>query len=176
MSAPMKNPVAVVVMGVAGSGKTTVGAMIAGRLGVEFIEGDQLHPAANVEKMAAGTPLTDDDRWPWLAAIGMEIGRRARAGKGVVAGCSALRRAYRDLLREKSGADPIFVYLSGSRELIGERMKLRTGHFFPPSLLESQFGTLEPPEVDERHIVADLRLPLDEMIGRVVREIEATRA
>jgi carbohydrate kinase (thermoresistant glucokinase family) len=169
----VKEPVAIVVMGVAGSGKTTAGAEIARRLGVDFIEGDQLHPASNVEKMAAGIPLTDDDRWPWLEAIGNEIGRLVRRGDGVVAACSALKRAYRDLLREKSGVQLLFVYLAGSRELIGGRMKLRRGHFFPPSLLDSQFAALEPPQADERHIVADLTQPPEEMVAKVVREVAA---
>lgn len=170
----MKKPVAIVVMGVAGSGKTTAGAEIARRLGAAFIEGDQLHPAANVEKMASGIPLTDEDRYPWLEAIGAEIGRYFENSRSVVAACSALKRTYRDILRERSGAEPVFVFLSGSRDLIGRRMKLRTGHFFPASLLVSQFAALEPPQADERHVVADLRMPLDEMIADVMRGIEAT--
>lgn len=163
---------AIVVMGVAGCGKSTAGALIAARLGVAFIEGDQLHPAANVEKMSAGIPLTDADRWPWLEAVGGAIADHVSRGDGVVAACSALKRAYRDVLRKASGADLVFVHLSGSRELIGERMKLRTGHFFPASLLDSQFAALEPPQRDERHVVADLRLPLEEMIVAAVSEIE----
>jgi carbohydrate kinase (thermoresistant glucokinase family) len=169
----MKGKPAIVVMGVAGCGKSTAGARIAAQLGVEFIEGDRLHPAANIEKMAAGIPLTDEDRRPWLKAIGKEIGRYAADGKGVVAACSALKRAYRDILRETAGTDLLFVHLSGTRELIGERVNHRTGHFFPETLLDSQFATLESPQTDERHVVADLTLPLEEMIGRVMRDIEA---
>lgn len=160
----MNQPAAIVVMGVAGSGKTTAGAAVAAHLGAAFIEGDQLHPAANVEKMAAGIPLTDEDRYPWLKAIGAEIGRHFESGRSVVAACSALKRTYRDILRERSGADPVFVFLSGSKELIGGRIGERKGHFFPASLLDSQFATLEPPQADERHVVADLRLPVAEMI------------
>ncbi|MEX0956453.1 MAG: gluconokinase [Rhizobiaceae bacterium] len=164
---------AIVVMGVAGCGKSTAGARIAAELGVAFIEGDRVHPANNIEKMSAGIPLSDDDRRPWLEAIGKEIGRYFAEGKGVVAACSALKRAYRDILRGTSGADVLFVHLSGSRELISERMKDRTGHFFPATLLDSQFAALEPPGADERHIVADLRLPLEEMIAQVMRDIDA---
>lgn len=169
----MSAPPAIVVMGVAGCGKSTAGARIAAEIGVEFIEGDRLHPAANIEKMSAGIPLTDDDRRPWLEAIGKEIGRYVAGGKGIVAACSALKRVYRDILRETSGAELLFVHLSGSRELIGERMSHRTGHFFPETLLDSQFATLEPPHTDERHVVADLRLPLEEMIAHVMRDIDA---
>lgn len=167
----MPSPPAIVVMGVAGSGKTTAGSLIAERLEAAFIEGDQLHPAANVAKMAAGTPLTDDDRRPWLEAIAAEIARRTADGESVVAACSALKRAYRDLLREKSGADLTFVFLSGSKALIGGRIGHRTGHFFPPTLLDSQFATLEPPQPDERHIVADLTLPLPEMIEAILADL-----
>lgn len=172
----MSAPPAIVVMGVAGCGKSTAGARIAAELGVEFIEGDRLHPAANIEKMSAGIPLTDDDRRPWLEAIGQEIGRYIADGKGVVAACSALKRGYRDMLREKSGADLLFVHLSGSRELISARMNRRTGHFFPKTLLDSQFATLEPPQADERHVVADLRLPLEEMIDRVFEDLRIDKS
>ena len=169
----MSAPPAIVVMGVAGCGKSTAGARIAAELGVEFIEGDRLHPAANIEKMSAGIPLTDEDRHPWLEAIGKEIGRYVADGKGIVAACSALKRAYRDILRETSGADLLFVHLSGSRELISARMKHRTGHFFPETLLDSQFATLEQPQTDERHVVADLTLPLEQMMAQVMRDIAA---
>ena len=174
----MKRKPAIVVMGVAGCGKSTAGTEIARHLCVTFLEGDQLHPAANVEKMAAGVPLTDEDRYPWLEAIGAAIKSRVVRSEGVVAACSALKRAYRAILRERSGTgnELIFVYLSGSQELISERLKLRTGHFFPASLLDSQFATLEPPQADERHVVADLRMPLEEMIAQVMRDIEAIDA
>lgn len=164
---------AIVVMGVAGSGKSTAGRLLAKRLKASFVEGDQLHPAANVEKMAAGMPLTDADRWPWLDAIGAEIRDRAARGEHVVAACSALRKEYRDRLRETSGAEVLFVYLSGSRELIGGRIGRRKGHFFPAALLDSQFEALEPPQQGERHVVADLRLPLGRMVANAVRAIRA---
>jgi gluconokinase len=160
----MAAPLGIIVMGVAGCGKTTAGALIAESLGADFIEGDRLHPAANIEKMSAGIPLTDDDRRPWLEAVGLEVARHLGDGHGVVAACSALKRAYRDILRGTSGADLVFVHLSGSRELISGRMHHRKGHFFPPTLLDSQFAALEPPQADERHVVADLRLPLEGMV------------
>lgn len=166
----------IVVMGVAGCGKSTAGSRIAAALGVEFIEGDRLHPAANIEKMSAGIPLTDEDRRPWLRAIGQEIGRRAERGEGVVAACSALKRAYRDILRETSGADIVFVYLSGSRRLIKQRMHHRRGHFFPASLLASQFAALEPPQADERHVTADLRLPLPDMVASIMQSLARRQA
>ena len=139
-------PRLLVLMGVSGSGKTTVGALLAGRLGWPYAEADSFHSPANVAKMAAGHPLTDEDRWPWLRAIGAWIdGQLARGEHGVVT-CSALRRAYRDLLR-RPGVQ--LVYLRGSHELIAERMAARHGHFFKPAMLDSQFATLEEPAPDE---------------------------
>ncbi|QZN85822.1 gluconokinase [Cellulomonas sp. C5510] len=141
------HPDLVVVMGVAGSGKTTVAALLAGRMGAAFAEGDDFHSPANVEKMSAGTPLTDDDRWPWLGGIRDWLAERAAAGESAVVPCSALRRAYRDRLRE---AGPVrFVHLTGSRELLSERIQGRAGHFMKPEMLVSQLATLEPLADDE---------------------------
>lgn len=162
---------AIVVMGVAGSGKSTAGILLAQRLGASFIEGDRFHLPSSIEKMSAGIPLTDDDRWPWLHAVGREIARLAGEGRPVVCACSALKRVYRDALRRAAGIPLAFVYLDGSRELIAGRMESRTGHFFAPSLLDSQFATLEPPGADEGAIVADLRLPVEEMVERVVETL-----
>ena len=135
----------VIAMGVSGSGKSTVGQLLADELGGKFIDGDDLHPAANVEKMAAGIPLDDADREPWLR----EIGARMGAARGtLVIGSSALRRKYRDLIRA-AAPDTVFVHLDGSRELLAERMATRPGHFMPPSLLDSQLATLEPLDPDE---------------------------
>lgn len=167
---------AVVVMGVAGSGKSTAGALLASRLGAAFIEGDRFHLASSIEKMAAGIPLTDEDRWPWLEAVGGEIARLAAGGEPVVCACSALKRAYRERLRLSSGMPLTFVYLEGSRGLIGDRMASRTGHFFAPSLLDSQFAALEPPGADEGAIAADLRLPVEEMVDRVLAELDRRAA
>ncbi|MFB4349106.1 gluconokinase [Microbacterium sp. CR_7] len=138
-----------VLMGVAGTGKSTVAAMLAGRLGWTFEEGDDLHPEANVKKMASGDPLTDDDRWPWLDRIAEWIDDRIAAGEPGIITCSALKRSYRDVLRRDAVT---FVHFVGDRELILERMLRRQGHFMPTTLLDSQFATLEPLDADEKAI------------------------
>lgn len=145
----------VVVMGVAGSGKSTVARALAEQEGWTMLEGDSFHPPANIAKMKAGTPLTDEDRWPWLRAIAAKEDELRAAGKSAVVACSALKRAYRDIL---IGDRPqtLLLYLRGSRELIGERMRARKNHFMPPALLISQFATLEEPEPDERPIIVDV--------------------
>jgi gluconokinase len=132
----------VIVMGVSGCGKTTAGEALARHFGVPYIEGDALHPAANVAKMASGAPLNDDDRWPWLEKIGAEL--KAHPG-GAVATCSSLKRIYRERLRETAGEGLRFVFLKCSREVLEKRMQARKGHFMPPSLLASQLATLEDP-------------------------------
>ena len=144
-----------VVMGVAGSGKTTIARMLADRLGWRFQEGDALHPPANVAKMSAGTPLTDEDRWPWLHAIAAVIdGWRAEGASGIVT-CSALKRAYRAILAG-GRPDVRIVHLAGDKALIAARMAARKGHFMPTALLDSQFATLEPPGAEENPIVVDI--------------------
>jgi gluconokinase len=137
-------------MGVSGSGKSTVGAELAARLGVPFVDGDALHPVANVAKMAAGIPLDDADRWPWLDAVGTRL-----AESPVVVACSALRRSYRDRLRA-AAPDVRFVLLDGSRELLAARTGARLDHFMPPALLDSQLATLERPAPDEHVLVYDI--------------------
>lgn len=144
----------VVVTGVSGTGKSTVGRLLAERLGMPYADADDFHSEASVAKMSAGTPLTDADRWPWLRAIAGWIGERAARGGGVVT-CSALKRAYRDVLR--SGSDRVwFVQLTGSRELIGSRLAARTGHFMPAALLDSQLADLEPLGQDEPGTAIDV--------------------
>ena len=145
-----------VMMGVCGSGKSTIGAQLARALDIEFVEGDDLHPADNVQRMAAGTPLTDDDRRGWLVAITARLREAKRAGVGLVVSCSALKRSYRDLLRSGGEVDLRFVYLAGSRALLAERLAQRRGHFMPPALLESQLAILEEPSPDERAWVCDI--------------------
>jgi gluconokinase len=141
-------PTTVVVMGVSGSGKTTVAERLAERLDWEFAEGDDFHPRANVEKMAAGHPLDDDDRWPWLRTIGGWIDQREATGRSVVVTCSALKRSYRDLLRE--GRSSVwFAHVTVDAEVLRNRLRERTGHYMPASLLESQLATLEPLQSDE---------------------------
>src|SRR5881227_98084 len=131
-----------VMMGVCGSGKSLIGTELARALGSEFVEGDDLHPPHNVQRMAAGIPLTDDDRRGWLLAIAARLREAKRAGIGLVVSCSALRRSYRDVLRAAGDADVRFVYLAGSRALVAERLAKRRGHFMPPTLLDSQFAIL----------------------------------
>ena len=150
----------VVVMGVSGSGKTTVGTALAERLGVPYAEADEFHPKANIDKMTSGVPLTDADREPWLRAIAAWIGERARDG-GVVT-CSALKRSYRDLLRE--GGPAWFLHLHGPQEVIAARMSGRTGHFMPPSLLDSQFADLEPLAPDEPGRTVDVTAPAETIV------------
>ena len=164
---PQNGPRVVVVMGVSGSGKTTVGRELAASLGWRFEEGDALHPAANVEKMRHAIPLTDEDRWPWLHAIAEVIdGWRAKGEHGVLA-CSALKRAYRDIIIGARG-DAALVYLQGSKELIAARMAARHDHFMPVALLDSQFATLEEPGADERPIVVSIDQPAADIVHQVV--------
>lgn len=146
---------AIVVMGVSGCGKSTVGALLAERLGWSFEDGDSFHPPENVEKMRSGTPLTDEDRWPWLAAIAARIARAREGGEGVVVACSALKRSYRDALRD-GHADIRFLHLTGEPALIMARQAARQGHYMPASLVASQFATLEPPDTEADVIDLDV--------------------
>ncbi|MBF6050677.1 gluconokinase [Streptomyces eurocidicus] len=146
-------PRVVAVMGVSGTGKTTIGPLVAAALGVPYAEGDDFHPAANIAKMSSGTPLDDADRAPWLDAIGAWA--HGRAGLGGVVSCSALKRAYRDRLRA-AAPGIVFLHLTGDRELIAERMAARKGHFMTGRLLDSQFATLEPLDADEAGVAVDV--------------------
>ncbi len=154
----------VTVMGVSGSGKTTVGAALAQRLHLPFEDADDLHPAANVEKMSAGIPLDDADRLPWLRAVG--AWQSALADGGVMS-CSALRRSYRDVLRE-AAPDQVFVHLAGDREIVARRVAGRPGHFMPTALVDSQFATLEPLGADENGVTIDLDQPIDALVDACV--------
>ncbi|MFI1729721.1 gluconokinase [Streptomyces acidicola] len=161
----MRSPHVVVVMGVAGTGKTTIGPLLAARLGVPYAEGDDFHPEANIAKMSAGVPLDDTDRWPWLDAIGAWA--HGRAGLGGVVSCSALKRSYRDRLRA-AAPELVFVHLIGDRELVGERMTHRQGHFMPAALLDSQFATLQPLLADEPGVAVDISGTPEEITERAV--------
>ncbi|MGK6314037.1 gluconokinase [Neorhizobium sp. DT-125] len=161
----LKKPAAIVVMGVSGSGKTSIGERLAERLGCAFVEGDRLHPAANVAKMAEGIPLTDDDRWPWLDLVGRELAGARGRGESVVVSCSALRKSYRDRLRQASGGILYFVFLTGDPKVLEERMGARTGHFMPASLLRSQLATLESPEGEADVVTVDIDASLDHIVG-----------
>jgi gluconokinase len=155
----------IVVMGVSGSGKSTVGAALAQRLRVPFADADDFHPAANIEKMKAGHPLDDDDRHPWLEAIGRWLGEHC--ANGGVMSCSALKRRYRDQLREHCPGTE-FLHLSGTPEIIGARQASRPGHFMPASLLASQFDTLEPLEQDEAGVVIDVGRSIDSIVDTYI--------
>jgi gluconokinase len=156
----------IVVMGVSGSGKSTVGAALAQRLRVPFADADDFHPPANIAKMTAGQPLDDDDRYPWLEAIGQWLAERCDAGGGVMS-CSALKRKYRDQLRNHC-AGIEFLHLSGTPEVISKRQASRPGHFMPASLLASQFATLEPLASDERGIAIDVDQNIDSIVDNYV--------
>jgi gluconokinase len=157
---------ALIVMGVSGSGKSTIASALADKLAWRFADGDQFHPPENVAKMSAGQPLDDSDRWPWLQAIADEIDRVADSGGQIVIACSALKRAYRDSLVH--GRDDVrLVHLDGSEALIGARLKQRRDHFMPPGLLASQFATLEPPAPEENVLV----VPIDRSVASIVAAI-----
>ena len=164
------NPCALVVMGVSGSGKSTIADSLAARLGWRYEDGDKFHPPGNVAKMSAGHPLTDEDRWPWLRAIADEIDRVCAAGQRAVVACSALKRAYRDILVHGRG-DVRIVFLNGTQDLIADRLATRKGHFMPPGLLASQFKTLEPPQPDERPITVSIDAPVEAVVDDIVRQL-----
>jgi gluconokinase len=157
-------PTRIILMGVAGCGKSSVGAALSAQMHIPYLDGDDLHPAANVEKMAAGSALTDDDRWPWLDLVA----QRLHADAPIIIGCSALRRVYRDRLGR--AGDVQFVHLAGSRVLIGARMAARAGHFMPTQLLDSQFATLETPGVDEA-ITVQIDQPLDQIVADILARL-----
>lgn len=157
-----------VVMGVSGSGKSTVAGILAGQLGWDLEEGDDLHPAANVEKMHAGTPLTDADRWPWLDRVADWIVEHTSAGVPGVITCSALKRIYRDRLR---GEHVLFVHLAGSRETLADRLNARMDHFMPTTLLDSQISTLEPPGPDEQVLTVDIGRRPAELAAEIITRL-----
>ena len=162
----------IVLMGVAGCGKSAVGAALAARIGATYLDGDDLHPQENIDKMSRGEALTDEDRWPWLTLVG----RKLAAPDGIlVLGCSALKRRYRDHIRKEAGAPVLFVHLAGSRDLIADRMKSRTGHFMPASLIDSQFAALEPPAPDEIAMTVDIDRPVEQSVDDIARHLEEAR-
>jgi gluconokinase len=163
-------PCALVVMGVSGSGKSTVADHLAARLGWRYEDGDSFHPPGNVAKMSAGQPLTDEDRWPWLRAIADEIDRLSAAGERAVIACSALKRAYREVLVH-GRKDVRIVFLDGTQDLIAARLAARKGHFMPPGLLVSQFKTLERPEADERPITVSIDAPVEQIVDDIFTQL-----
>ena len=167
-------PVAVVVMGVSGCGKTTVARALADRLGWTFAEADDFHPASNIEKMEAGHPLDDQDRAPWLAAIRDWLRERAAAAQDVVITCSALKHSYRDVLRG-GGPGVVFLHLDGDRETLARRMAGRSGHFMPGSLLDSQLADLEPLGDDEAGVTVSIEDDPREIVEEAVRDLALAR-
>lgn len=164
---------AIVVMGVSGSGKSSVGDKIASILGLPFVEGDRLHPASNVEKISKGIPLNDDDRMPWLDLIGEAIRVSLAQGGGAVVSCSALKRVYRERLRRAAGGRLFFIYLRGDQALLAKRIGERKGHFAPASLLVSQLATLESPEGEPDIVTVDIDDTIDAIAGKAVRGLSA---
>ena len=154
----------VIAMGVSSSGKSTVGQSIARRLHVPFLDGDGYHPDANVEKMRAGVPLTDEDRWPWLERLALALHEAADRKGAAVGACSALKRAYRDFLIEKAGEPILFVYLDGSKDVIAERMAKRSHEYMPTSLLDSQFATLEMPDPASENVLV---VPVTDTVEKI---------
>lgn len=160
-----------VVMGVSGSGKSVLGKALGESLGMPFIDADALHPASNKARMAAGTPLTDADRIPWLGVVASTIARGVREGHPPVVACSALKRSYRNLLRSHV-PDLVLIYIDGAAEVIAQRLETREHEFMPATLLASQLATLEPPEADEAHIRVPVELTVEEAVDMVRRNLE----
>lgn len=168
-------PCALVVMGVSGSGKSTIAEKLAERLDWVFEDGDSFHPASNVAKMRAGHPLTDEDRWPWLQAIADEIDRVCKAGERAVIACSALKHAYRDILVH-GRRDVRIVFLRGTQALIADRLARRKGHFMPAGLLDSQFKTLEPPEKSEHPVTVSIDASVETIVEDIMRQLNLNSA
>jgi gluconokinase len=169
-AAPLRNLSALVVMGVSGAGKSTIGGMLARRLGWEYEDGDWFHPQRNIDKMHAGHPLTDEDRWPWLRAIARHIDETRKKGGHAIIACSALKRAYRDIL-VGDRPDVGLIYLKGDRNLVARRLATRYGHFMSPQLLDSQFATLEEPQASEHPIVVSIDAPTRAIVETIVAKL-----
>lgn len=167
-------PCALIVMGVSGSGKSTIGEHLAERLAWSYEDGDRFHPASNVAKMSAGQPLTDADRWPWLMAIAEEIDKICLTGRHAVIGCSALKRTYRRVLVH-GRSDVRIIFLDGTQALIASRLAQRKGHFMPPGLLESQFETLEPPDASENPVTVSIDASVDAVVSDIIRQLGVGR-
>ena len=166
----VKSPLVIVLMGVSGCGKSTTGAALSQKLGWTFRDADSFHPPANVEKMSRGVPLTDEDRWPWLAAVAQWIEGRCEAGEHGIVSCSALKRDYRSRI-VGSRSDVRLVYLEGDMRLIGRRLRGRKHHFMPASLLESQFATLEAPHADERPVIVSIAMSPRRVVRTIIERL-----
>ncbi len=163
----------VIVMGVSGSGKSTVGLALARQLGLPFLDADDFHPPANVDKMSRAIPLSDEDRWPWLAALSSGMADAADRTGGVVATCSALKRCYREYLLKQVARPLMFVFLDGDRDTLYERMKQRSDHYMPVSLLDSQLATLERPHADEPAATFSVLKSIDELISEITGSLNS---
>jgi gluconokinase len=159
-----------VLMGVSGCGKSSVGAALGPALDAHYLDGDDLHPATNIAKMARGEALTDADRWPWLDLVGAEL-----AAPHMILGCSALKRVYRERITRAAGASVCFIHLAGSSALIGRRMAARAGHFMPTALLDSQFATLEPPMADELAVTVSIDQPLVAIVADILAQLQTQK-
>lgn len=159
-------------MGVSSSGKSTVGKAIGRRLHVPFLDGDGYHPAANKEKMRAGIPLTDEDRWPWLESLALALKDAAKQKGSAVGACSALKRSYREFLTEKAGEPVLFVFLEGTKDVIAKRIAARNHEYMPASLLDSQFATLEVPTEDENVLKVSVLDPVEAIASKVTKELD----
>lgn len=164
----------IVVMGVAGCGKSTVTEAIRDRLGFTLAEGDDFHPQANIDKMASGTPLADEDRWPWLETINQWMVEHEDKGENTVVSCSALKKSYREVLSKN--VDVLFIHLDGTQDLVQERLSARKGHFMPPTLLPSQFATLEPLSEDENGVAISIEGSIDDVVNRAIETVNAYEA
>ncbi|UCI19210.1 gluconokinase [Mesorhizobium sp. B2-1-8] len=172
-SPPAFEPALIVVMGVSGCGKTSVGIEIAARFGLAFVEGDTLHPYGNVEKMSAGMALTDEDRLPWLDLVGAALCLARQQGRGLVISCSALKTSYRDRLSQAANGPVFFVHLEGTRAVLQARLAERRGHFFPPALLDSQFAALESPAGEPLVVIVDIDAPVDSIADAALNGLSA---
>ncbi len=172
-SQPASEPFALVVMGVAGAGKTTVGQALAAATGADFIDGDDLHTDAARAKMGAGQPLTDEDRWPWLDRVGARLALGLKGGRATIVACSALKRAYRDRIRAGVGPALRFVYLDAEPEAMRRRVAARRGHYMPASLVDSQFAALEPPQDEADVIAMSAEADLAAAVPALARRLEA---
>lgn len=166
----MTQPIRLVIMGVSGCGKSSVGKTLAVALGGRYIDGDDMHAPSSIAKMQAGTPLKDSDRWPWLERVGATL---AGSEDTMIIGCSALKRIYRDRIRENARGQVLFVHLSGEKEVIAARLQTRQGHFMPASLLDSQFEALEPPTADECSVTVTIDQPLASVVSMITTSIAA---
>ncbi|CDF35257.1 unnamed protein product [Chondrus crispus] len=163
-------PKRIVLMGVSGSGKSSIGRAFAPLVQACYFDGDSFHPQSNIDKMTEGAALKDEDRWPWLKKVGETL---ASGDRRVIVSCSALKRIYRDCIRDVAGSGVVFVYLSGNRELLASRMSSRSGHFMPEFLLDSQYADLQPPEKDETSITVDVILPIEIVIRNIYEKLQS---